>query len=89
MRFTACLAAVIMKIWDVAWLQLLHREEVVTLLYKRYVYDCRNLLNPLSEGWKWNNNKFEFDQEKYVLDMAESGEDMDQIRTTTEITKAM
>ena len=47
--FTVCLAAVLMKIWDVAWLQLLHNENIKTELYKRYVVDdSRSLLKPLA-----------------------------------------
>ena len=42
LRSTAALAALIMKLWDVAWLQLVKKEFLEVLLYCRYVDDCRN-----------------------------------------------
>ena len=70
LRFTACLAAVLMKIWDRAWLDLLEREGIETLLYKRYVDDSRNLLCPIAEGWRWNEDhcKFMYTEEEYASD---------------------
>ena len=39
LRSTACLAALMMKIWDIAWTDLLDREGVECLEYFRYVDD--------------------------------------------------
>lgn len=91
LRFTACLAAVLMKIWDVAWLQLLQNEDIRTELYKRYVDDSRNLLKPLAEGWYWDNdtNHFEFCPTKYEADIKDASYEQDQKRTTHELTQAM
>ena len=48
LRSTASLASLIMKVWDTAWLELMKREGIKSLLYKRYVDDSRNLLNPIA-----------------------------------------
>ena len=50
LRSTAALASLIMKIWDISWLQLLKKEMVEVLLYCRYVDDYRSFLRPLLEG---------------------------------------
>ena len=89
MRFTACLAAAIMKIWDMAWIDLMEREGLVSYLYKRYVDDSRNLLPPLKEGWIWDGCCFKFCEDQYINDMSNTSTMNDQIRTTTELTKAM
>ena len=51
LRSTASLANLIMKIWDMAWVELLSREGLDVLLYYRYVDDNRTYLFPLAEGW--------------------------------------
>ena len=78
-----------MKIWDMAWSNLMSREGIKSLVYKRYVDDIRNLLYPLSEGWRWAGNRFTFCEKLYEKDMASSSPRSDQIRTREELTKAM
>ena len=87
LRSTACLANLIMKLWDIAWTKLMEREGIEWLLYFRYVDDNRTFLAPLSEGWSWTEDGFEFSEEKAELDR-NSGIS-DQSRTTKELVKAM
>jgi len=89
LRFTACLASALMKVWDMAWCELLNKEKIRTLIYKRYVDDSRNLLLPISEGWRWQDDKFKFNKATYAEDMKTSSYEQDQIRTRQELTKAM
>ena len=44
LRSTASLASLVMKIWDVVWMNLLEAESIDILLYMRYVDDCRDFL---------------------------------------------
>ena len=53
MRFTACLAPVIMKLWDLAWLKSMNMEGITIDLYVRFVDDSRIMLRPLNPGWRW------------------------------------
>ena len=87
MRFTASLASVVMKFWDLKWLDLLKRECVVFDLYLRYVDDCRLFLPVFNKGWTWNNDRMCYSVEQFNIDQA-SGES-DVTRTTKVITKAM
>ena len=64
MRFTAALANVVMKFWDLKWLELMEREKVVVDLYLRYVDDCRQFMPAINKGWSWNGTKFVFDRQK-------------------------
>ena len=41
MRFTAALANIVMKMWDLTWIKLMKREKMEWNLYLRYVDDCR------------------------------------------------
>ena len=86
MRFTACLAAVLMKLWDAAWLGSMEKEGLDIDLYMRYVDDSRNMLRPLAPGWRWDNG-FKF-REEWAAEDREQGTSS-QVRTTTELTKAM
>ena len=87
MRATASLASVIMKIWDVAWCNLMKREGIKMDLVVRYVDDCRMFMPCINEGWFWDNGSFQFDWQKREKDLEseETGEE----RTTKEVTKAM
>ena len=64
MRSTACLAAVVMKVWDESWKKLMRREGVIIDLMLRYVDDCRAFMPSLNEGWFWNGRGFEFSWDK-------------------------
>ena len=81
------LAALVMKLWDVAWLQLLKKEMIGVLLYCRYVDDCRNFVRPLLEGWRWVDGSFKFSKEWESEDILSGKTDLQ--RTTTELVKAM
>ena len=87
LRSTASLASLIMKIWDVLWLQLLKREGISLIDFFRYVDDARSFLRPLLEGWKWNGQNFEFKEEWYKDDMLSGMTDLE--RTTKELVSAM
>ena len=87
LRLTACLAALIMKLWDVAWSKLIKRENLRVHDMFRYVDDYRNCLQVLMEGWRWNGREFEFRYEWEIEDV--NSEFSDQYRTTMELTKAM
>ena len=63
LRSTACLAALIMKLWDLAWQKLAEREGLQLVDYFRYVDDCRNMLLCLLEGWRWEDGEFKFKSE--------------------------
>ena len=62
MSFTVCLAAVLMKLWDIAWLDSMENESLQVDLYSRYVDDSRNLLHPLVPGWRWDNGQRKIEQ---------------------------
>ena len=87
LRSTACIASLVMKLFDVAWLKLLENEGLDIYGYFRYVDDCRNCLQVLAEGWKWNGEHFEFKEEWKDADLLSSISD--QSRTTEELAKAM
>ena len=87
LRNTATLAALAMKLWDIAWLKLLVRENITVEAYYRYVDDVRNFLAPLCEGWRWNGTIFEF-SDVWKSEDIESGES-DDLRTMRELCKAM
>ena len=87
LRSTAALAALIMKLWVVAWQQLLEKEYLDILLYCRYVDNCRNFLKPLMEGWRYDNGSFRFFQSLGKEDLVSGLRDTQ--RTTAEQVKAM
>jgi len=87
LRSTASLAALIMKLWDTAWLELVDREGLELLDYFRYVDDCRNMLFCLLEGWRWVDNEFKFSEAWEIEDL--NSDVTDSSRTMTELTKAM
>ena len=62
-RSTACLASLIMKLWDKAWLELLHREGINIIDFFRYVDDLRNFSRPLLPGIRWKGSNFVFKKE--------------------------
>ena len=66
LRSTATIAALIMKIWDQAWLKLVKNEGLNILEFFRYVDDVRNFTFALSEGWRWVNGRFEFNFQWHV-----------------------
>ena len=84
---TASLASLVMKLWDMAWLALLERENITVLLFFRYVDDIRNFLPPLQEGWRWYNGCFQFSTTWLEEDLL-SGL-TDEQRTTRELVAAM
>ena len=88
MRFTACLAAVIMKLLDMAWLEKMDNEGLDIALYVRYVDDSRNMLKPLTPGLRWQTgNGFVYEdlwrEDDHKLNMCP------QRRITEELTNAM
>ena len=87
MRFTASLASVIMKFWDLKWIELLKRENVVYDLYLRYVDDCRLFLPVFNKGWLWKDNRLMYSAEQHVID--NESDETDVARTTRIITNAM
>ena len=87
MRFTAALASVVMKMWDLAWLAIMKRENIVWDLYLRYVDDCRLFFPTFNKGWYWNGNKFVFSREREAIDM--KSEETDEHRTAMIISEAM
>lgn len=87
LRSTATLAALAMKLWDIAWLRLLERESISVDEYFRYVDDVRNFLAPLCEGWRWTGKIFEFSKIWEAEDLV--SEESDDLRTMKELTKAM
>ena len=60
---TACLASLIMKLWDTAWIDLLDREEIQLFDHFRYVDDIRDFLRPLLHGVRWSDGHFKFKEE--------------------------
>ena len=88
MRFTACLAAVIMKLWDQAWLESMSHEGLEIGLYVRYVDDSRNMLRPLSPGWRWSKGIGFVYNEQWADEDKKSNINL-QSRTRIELTEAM
>ena len=62
LRSTACLAAVLMKLWDQTWAKLLKRENISFYDFLRYVDDNRCFLKPLCEGWRWDGQNFSYSE---------------------------
>ena len=87
LRSTACLASLIMKIWDCAWQKLLEREEIESLDMFRYVDDVREFARPLLPGVRWTGEHFVFKVEWEKEDL-ESNLNPQQ-RTTREFVAAM
>ena len=86
LRSTASLAALIMKMWDVAWLSLLENENIQIFEYFRYVDDSRDFLRPIAEGWRWTEDGFAYRQSWEEDDI--KGGLTDQQRTTKELVAA-
>ena len=84
---TACLASLIMKLWDRAWVELLDREDIQIFDHFRYVDDIRDFLRPLLHGVRWHEGHFEF-REVWAQEDRES-DVSDQQRTSTELVAAM
>ena len=87
LRSTACLASLIMKLFDLAWMELVKQENLVHFLYYRYMDDVRNCLLSLLEGWRWNGEMFEWKLEWEKDDLSSGKTDL--ARTTEEVAKAM
>ena len=62
MHFMACLATVVMKQWELAWMDSMEIEKLQIALYESYVDDSSNFLRPFTPGWRWNAG-FEYRQE--------------------------
>ena len=63
LRRTATIAALIMKLWDQAWVRLLEKENLGVLEFFRYVDDVRNFVFSLYEGWRWSEGSFKQSRE--------------------------
>ena len=87
LRKTASLASVVMKEWDVAFMELMDREGITIDLFMRYVDDYRFFLRPLNERWYWAGDRFEFSWERREEDL--KSQLSDQSRTTIELIKVM
>ena len=87
MRFTASLASVVMKFWDIKWIELLRRENIKFDMYLRYVDDCRLFLPIINKGWAWKNNMMVYSDQQRIDD--ECSQEPDISRTTKIITAAM
>ena len=87
LRSTACLAAMVMKLLDIAFEKLLRNNGLEWLLYFWYVDDNRLFFCPLVEGCVWQDGQFKVYEKQRLLD-TESGVS-DQSRTTREVVKAM
>ena len=53
LRGSACLARILMSIWDKKWTTLQKKLGLIVHLYYRYVDDIRIYLRPISKGWTW------------------------------------
>ena len=87
LRSTACMAALIMNLWDQARQILIKWENLDVHLSFRYVDDYRNCLRALIEGWRWNGVEFQYKHEWKIEDL--NSRVSDQHRTTLELMKAM
>ena len=87
LRSTACLAALIMKLWDKAWVSLLAREGITFEEFLRYVDDARSFSKPLCPGIFWNGENFGFCPDKEKLDL--ESDISPQNRTMKEFVAAM
>ena len=87
LRSTACLAAMMMKLWDIAWTKLMDREGLEWFEYFRYVDDNRTFLWCLCEGWFWDGAEFSYSEERKAADLESGVSDVK--RTTDEMVKAM
>ena len=87
LRSTACLAAMMMKLWDLAWTKLMNREGLEWFEYFRYVDDNRTFLWCLCEGWFWDGAEFSYSEERKAADLDSGVSDVK--RTTDEVVKAM
>merc|ERR1711873_72834 len=63
LRSTACLAALIMKLLDRAWIELASSEGLQLHDYMRYVDDVRNCLQAIKEGWRWTSAGFSYSEQ--------------------------
>ena len=69
LRSTACLASLIMKLWDRAWLALMDREGISLYDLFMYVDDVRSFLRPLCHGIRWNGENFVHSSEAELEDL--------------------
>ena len=57
-RSSACIAKVVMSMWDKAWATTQSLLGLRALLFFRYIDDIRILLFPINVGWKWIDGKW-------------------------------
>ena len=61
-RSSACLAKVVMSIWDIIWSTIQKYAGLNVNLFFRYIDDIRLYLQPINVGWMWDGRKWHFDQ---------------------------
>ena len=60
LRSSACLAKVTISICDVDWSRIQTMWSFKSMLYVRYIDDCRVLLRGIKRGWIWEGGKVSF-----------------------------
>ena len=63
-RGSACIAIIIMSMWDKLWAQSQMHNGLISPLFIRYVDDIRQYLFPINEGWCWNQNRWYYNPDK-------------------------
>ena len=64
LRASACIAKIIMAIWDKEWAQSQLSWGLIINLFMRYIDDLRLMLYPIEPGWYWTRNGWWYDSEK-------------------------
>ena len=62
LRASACMAKIVMGLIDKVWAKIQISWELRMYLYFRYIDDLRLFLHPISPGWKWSSNGWEYDE---------------------------
>ena len=84
---TAWLASIVMKAFDNLWESLLIANHILYLAYARYVDVSRTFMNGIRKGWRWVEDKFEFDSSWESQDIVENLPD--DARTVSILVQAM
>ena len=61
-RGSACLAKIIMSLWDKLWAKVQSDAGLFSPLFIRYVDDIRIYLHPINDGWKWVENRWMYNE---------------------------
>ena len=83
LRASACLARIVMCLWDSNWAKIQSESGLKAIIFLRYVDDLRLYINLINKGWFWEDGKWTFNKER-----GEEDDRTSEKRTEEEIRKS-